>query len=307
MTSRTNFGLRYVNKLAPMLSYHATQKVTIPTIHTFGFGFQIRSELMQSIAEVGKGSYAFIPDAGSIGTAFVHSVANLYSTMGTSAVLEIRLSNNATLESTAGMTLKQGEYGYMSELANLQHGQSRDLVFMCPQGTEEGTTIMARLSYKVANGSSRRIQASAKFSDGTALPQHLIHYHMHRAQICEFLSSLFPLKENNEHMSIKTSEGVAEKRNGLETLVAAIQSSPFAATVEVKSLLDDLIGGEPHGQVSKALMSNRRQELLVQMGPSLPSKLATRPPKAGVQYLQRPRSTPLRQGQSFVHQVPHRA
>lgn len=36
------------------------------TIHTFGFGYEIKSGLLKSIAEVGSGNYAFIPDAGMI-------------------------------------------------------------------------------------------------------------------------------------------------------------------------------------------------------------------------------------------------
>lgn len=36
------------------------------SIHTFGFGYSIRSGLLKSIAEVGEGNYAFIPDAGMI-------------------------------------------------------------------------------------------------------------------------------------------------------------------------------------------------------------------------------------------------
>ncbi|KAK5201567.1 hypothetical protein LTR41_012140 [Exophiala xenobiotica] len=67
----------YIAKLGHMLHSAGQEGSGIPTIHTFGFGYQIRSELMQSIAEVGNGTYAFIPDAGMIGTAFVHSVANL--------------------------------------------------------------------------------------------------------------------------------------------------------------------------------------------------------------------------------------
>ena len=59
------------------------------TIHTFGFGYSIRSGLLKSIAEIGGGSYAFIPDAGMIGTVFVHALANLQSTFATDAVLTI--------------------------------------------------------------------------------------------------------------------------------------------------------------------------------------------------------------------------
>ncbi|EXJ56425.1 hypothetical protein A1O7_06768 [Cladophialophora yegresii CBS 114405] len=247
----------YVNKLGPMLKEAARKRTSVPTIHTFGFGYQIRSDLMQSIAEVGKGSYAFIPDAGMIGTAFVHSVANLYTTAGISASLEIQLSGDITLESTGGMLLERGEHGYLVELGNIQFGQSRDLVFLCRPSTQEDIEITAMLNYRVAEGFARDFQARALFSDRTGLPQNLIVYHMHRAQICEFLSTLFPLKQNGEHMAISGNEALTDAHNRLDGIVKAIQSSPFRTTLAVNSLLDDLVGDEPHGQISKALLSTK--------------------------------------------------
>lgn len=36
------------------------------SIHTFGFGYNLRSGLLKSIAEEGGGNYSFIPDSGMI-------------------------------------------------------------------------------------------------------------------------------------------------------------------------------------------------------------------------------------------------
>lgn len=55
----------YVTKLRPILQLLGHR---MPMIHTFGFGYNIRSGLLQAIAEVGGGTFAFIPDAGMIGT-----------------------------------------------------------------------------------------------------------------------------------------------------------------------------------------------------------------------------------------------
>lgn len=38
-----------------------------PTIHTFGFGYEIRSGLLQAIAEVGGGYFAFVSDCNMLG------------------------------------------------------------------------------------------------------------------------------------------------------------------------------------------------------------------------------------------------
>ena len=47
----------YVTKLKPMLASMAASRSQVPSIHTFGFGYDMRSDLMQSIAEVGNGNY----------------------------------------------------------------------------------------------------------------------------------------------------------------------------------------------------------------------------------------------------------
>ena len=61
----------YIPKLKAIIEKESEngQGLLPPSIHTFGFGYSLRSGLLQSIAEVGGGSYAFIPDAGMIGTA----------------------------------------------------------------------------------------------------------------------------------------------------------------------------------------------------------------------------------------------
>ena len=52
------------------------------SINTFGFGYDLNSQLLHQIAQVGGGSYAFIPDSGMVGTVFVHAVANAYMELG---------------------------------------------------------------------------------------------------------------------------------------------------------------------------------------------------------------------------------
>lgn len=58
-------------------------------ISTFGFGYTLNSQLLRKIALDGGGMYAFIPDSGFVGTAFVNSLANILSTITCDAQLSI--------------------------------------------------------------------------------------------------------------------------------------------------------------------------------------------------------------------------
>ena len=50
-------------------------------INTFGFGYNLQSDLLLQIAEEGQGVYAFIPDSGFVGTVFVNALANSLTTI----------------------------------------------------------------------------------------------------------------------------------------------------------------------------------------------------------------------------------
>lgn len=47
-----------------------------PEISTFGFGYDVESPALVSVARVGNGSFAFIPDASMVGTVFVNYLAS---------------------------------------------------------------------------------------------------------------------------------------------------------------------------------------------------------------------------------------
>ena len=57
----------YVPKLRPILREQLRTHSKLPVINTFGFGYGIRSGLLESISEVGGGNYGFIPESGMLG------------------------------------------------------------------------------------------------------------------------------------------------------------------------------------------------------------------------------------------------
>lgn len=46
-------------------------------INTFGFGYELNSDLLKELAHMGEGSFSFIPDASFVGTVFINAMANL--------------------------------------------------------------------------------------------------------------------------------------------------------------------------------------------------------------------------------------
>ena len=86
----------------------------------------------------------------------------------------------------------------------------------------------------------------------TSLPPAEIAYHISRSQIVAFLSSLYPpLGETEEHAPVDWSEDLSAL---LKDLLVNLPASVYAYTsAECQSLLDDLCGAAPKGQVTLAL------------------------------------------------------
>jgi hypothetical protein len=61
----------YISKLRQVLQEQQCREGNLPSIHTFGFGNSIRSGLLQAIAEIGAGTFSFIPDIGMLGNALL--------------------------------------------------------------------------------------------------------------------------------------------------------------------------------------------------------------------------------------------
>ena len=59
------------------------------TVHTFGFGYSLDDEVLDGLASEAGGIFAFVPDAGMVGTTFT----NLSASLQASAVVDARLND----------------------------------------------------------------------------------------------------------------------------------------------------------------------------------------------------------------------
>ena len=59
------------------------------TVHTFGFGYSLDDEVLAGLASEAGGIFAFVPDAGMVGTTFT----NLSASLQASAVVDARLND----------------------------------------------------------------------------------------------------------------------------------------------------------------------------------------------------------------------
>lgn len=149
-------------------------------------------------------------------------------------------------------------------LGNIQYSQSRDAIFrfhsphlakLCNMELGPVPIVEATITYRQVlgnkEGSVSRVMVSQNLLEKSTMPEALAAYHESRAQICSFLSNLFPLGKQGEH-SLPNFDNLPEAQRDLATLIEMLPARNFTDTLN-QSLMEDLVGEEPHGQISIAL------------------------------------------------------
>ena len=108
-------------------------------INTFGFGYSLESPLLSALSCGGDGAYAFIPDAGMVGTAFINALANLLCSRGSNAVLQLEPADGPAgqgvqllgLAGTVQPAMNGASlhsWGLQVDLGTLHSGQTKDVL-----------------------------------------------------------------------------------------------------------------------------------------------------------------------------------
>jgi hypothetical protein len=141
------------------------------SINTFGFGYNLDSDLLRSIAEFGNGMYGFIPDASFVGTIFTNTFANELSTVGRSLKLCIVLDDSCDggfedIEVVGGYKINRTLHDKrgLIDLGFMRYGQPRNIVLRVPLDKTE------RLQFRAFNCSYTDIGTDAYCSTLNEVP-----------------------------------------------------------------------------------------------------------------------------------------
>mmetsp|Transcript_38618 Transcript_38618/g.86341 ORF Transcript_38618/g.86341 Transcript_38618/m.86341 type:complete len:523 (-) Transcript_38618:55-1623(-) len=135
--------------LAAIESYRRKAGGKLPcTLHTFGFGYDLNSQLLDELAEVGGGLYVFIPDAGFVGTALVNCCANSVTTAGRNARLVLHLNEGIRLHQCCAYRVGRDESNAcIIHLGSIQLGQTKDVVVCVDRAPAGSLLLRAELLY----------------------------------------------------------------------------------------------------------------------------------------------------------------
>jgi hypothetical protein len=108
-------------------------------MNTFGFGYDLLSDVLLEIATEANGTFGFIPDGLIVGTNFVNSLANTLSTYSQACTLRLIPKGGATFAGPVMGELQESSesWGRHITLGPLQFGQAREICIpmKVPAGT----------------------------------------------------------------------------------------------------------------------------------------------------------------------------
>jgi len=96
------------------------------SLNMFGFGYNLKSNLLDEMAREGNGYYTYIPDSGMVGIGFINAAAKTMATMGENAVLKLETDEDILIHGNFPTT--RASWGYNIHVGNITRGQSRDIM-----------------------------------------------------------------------------------------------------------------------------------------------------------------------------------
>ena len=270
------------NFLSPAQGYIPKLRTLAPSlapIHTFGFGYHLRSGLLKSISEFTGGNYSFIPDAGMIGTVFVHAVANMQTTFATEAVVHLTMPHEVTVHETLGDAVQKPHKTlfphknkvHTLNVGALQYGQSRDiyLTYATAPDARGDLSIKATLEYKRMTDCAVHAEATCQLPnrgirmdvDATwdvideasdcpppyPLSTGEVDFHISRSMLCSFIAQYFPLDGAEEHSPVLYNPDAPKH------VAAFIETLPAGKPENAEDPMCRALMADVRGQVTLAL------------------------------------------------------
>lgn len=220
------------------------------SVNTFGFGYSLDSQLLQSLAVNGNGSFGFIPDSGMVGTIFVNAMSNQLTTAATNAKLYVEFNNGSYIFNEADSIHTVYNWDRVGDelvfdLGSIQFGQSKDIVIPVPSN---GYKACVTLKYNVPGISAEKVQVQ-DFPHVNVNDQK-VYDHFVRQRVVEYISKLIGIVGYNTHSDGYGSAYSSVDSAKLHSALNVANSLNF--TTQLSNFSGDIMK-DFNGQVKEAL------------------------------------------------------
>lgn len=138
------------------------------SLSTFGFGYNLETKLLVDIANIGGGTFSFIPDSGFVGTCFINALANARCAFGINPSISINGSSYQEDDVThdGQLIVKRDDGKIGVQLTPLRFGAPMDIIL----NNEAIFGAKIEITFQLADGTNVSIpvireEASSRGSD----------------------------------------------------------------------------------------------------------------------------------------------
>ncbi len=138
-------------------------------MHMCGFGYDLNSDMLMSLALIGNGSYNYIPDSSMIGTVFINLASAALLTYDSHLELQVRVDANAI-----ELLQEVGVHCVNQKSCSLPHDRQQHLTILHPSQNNSSTIITATATINfLLYGSSHVILLPFSIIDGRGNNMHV--------------------------------------------------------------------------------------------------------------------------------------
>mmetsp|Transcript_115465 Transcript_115465/g.327175 ORF Transcript_115465/g.327175 Transcript_115465/m.327175 type:complete len:679 (-) Transcript_115465:42-2078(-) len=215
-------------------------------VSTFGFGYELDSEMLSQFARIGFGSYNFIPDAGLVGTVFVNALSNLLVCAAKNVQLVLKPLNGMQFAGHAlgGLPTTEQDGALTVDLGQVQFGQSRQVLVPMsftgdlPPGADY---LQVTLKYSTHGAPTSCEKKFQKTDDVEVVESQRLRVQF--VDVCRKAMEKMSFTGGPEQVAAALLEG----QGMIKAFMDEVETSPACDADSVKALLEDVTG-----QVSEA-------------------------------------------------------
>ena len=211
-------------------------------IYTFGFGYNLKKELLYDMAKYANGGNGHIPDGNMIATVFCNFISTMLCTVAVNLQLHIM---------TAGVTIKGDYASYKNsdnnvtiyDLGTVQYQQSRNIIF---ESREKQVKYF--FTYKIGGASYTSDHYTIDIDNkiNWDVNTNEVNAHALRSELVENLRNMI---NYNNCGDFKTTQKLIDEMD------SKLRAEISTQTPLVMGMLENLSGNESEGQISLAVLN----------------------------------------------------
>ena len=205
-----------------------------PIINTFGFGYSVDSKVLKNIANIGNGTFGFIPDGNFVGTVIINSLANTLCTYYKNALLSLIIDGD--YEVLGINNYLKTSWGLNISLGSLRLGQSRHIIIKSNNPINDISLTFEN----ILDETQSTINCSDEIVD-----ENLLMTHIFRCKLINLIDELIVINQNKNDTAYTMLD---ELINEIKDYLSYKTESDNIYLKQINGLLQDL-----EGQVTQAI------------------------------------------------------